>query len=125
MKNQIRAQKIDTTQLKILRQYIDPMRDVIGVKVGVTNSIETFEVYNNRSNLRLLPNTSNLLRIYTNFRMISFFFSINPSFFPGNDDDEIKGDTDIGGFGLGFTFFNWFADLGYTRTKGYYLDNTE
>ena len=121
----ISAQERDSTRTITEEGFIELMDDKINLKLAITNSIEIFSVHTNFSDTRLSPNTANRLRIYFDYQMISFFFSYSPEFFPGNDDDSIRGETSTGGIGFGLTFRKWFTDLGYSRTRGYFLENTE
>ena len=100
------------------------MSDEIVLKLALTNSIEAFSVHSNQNKTELHPNTSNLTRIYFNYRIISFFYSYGPKFIPGNDDDDTRGKTRNSGLGISFTFLKSFTDLSYSRTRGYYLENT-
>jgi hypothetical protein len=115
----------DSTRQIVEEGWIEQMSDKIVLKFAITNSLEAFTVNSTPSKIELHPNTSTLARIYFNYRIISFYYSYNPKFIPGNDDDSLRGKTRSGGLGISFTFLKSYTDLSYSRTKGYYLANTE
>jgi hypothetical protein len=59
-----------------------------------------------------------------NYRFISLSIRYIPKWLPGNDDEDLKGKTKGGGFGLNFTYSKWMQHLSYSKTKGFYLENT-
>lgn len=117
------TQQNDTTYVIVEDSYIEKMNEKINLKLAQTNSIETFSVKTNNS-VYLRPNTSTLAKMFLNYRALSLTLTYNPEFIPGNDDDLIRGKTTGAGFGLGFTFDQWFTEASYSKTKGYYLKNT-
>ncbi len=123
--NQTIFSQNDSARKIVANGWIEQMSDKIVLKFAITNSLEAFTVYSTPNKIELQPNTSNLARIYFNYRIISFFYSYNPKFIPGNNDDSIRGKTRSGGLGLSFTFLKSYTDLSYSRTKGYYLANTK
>jgi hypothetical protein len=52
-------------------------------------------------------------------------FQISPDFLPGNGDNDTKGKTKTFKLGGGFILKHWFADAIYSKTRGYYLENTK
>ena len=121
----VQAQIADTSkQLNSENKWIESLDDYIGLKLGVSNNIETFSLNVNDNTYTLYPNTSNVARLYFNFRMISLYYSYVPLFLPGNNDDDTKGKTSSVGYGLDFTFAKVSTSLSYDRTEGYYLKNT-
>jgi hypothetical protein len=105
-------------------KWIETLDDYIGLKLGVSNYIETFSLNVNDNAYTLYPNTSNVARLYFNFRMISLYYTYVPLFLPGNNDDDTKGKTSSAGYGIDFTFNRISTSLSYSRTEGYYLKNT-
>lgn len=106
-------------------KYIEKITDLITLKLTFNNDIEKLAVYTNSNDIKLSPNTKTIARISFNYKFISICLSFAPKFFPGNDDDDIRGKSKIGGFGFNFNFTHWTQELSYSRTKGYYLENTK
>lgn len=103
--------------------WIQRFDDQIIAKLAIISTSEMLAVEGDNFKNVLKPNPSEIFRAYFNYRFISFYVSHIPHFLPGNNDDDIKGRT--GGIGLGtsFNFRNWFTDIFYSHTKGYYLSN--
>jgi hypothetical protein len=106
-------------------KYIEKITDLITLKLTLNNDIEKLAVYTDASDIKLSPNTKTIARLSFNYKFISISLSLAPKFFPGNDDDDIRGKSKIGGFGFNFNFTHWLQELSYSRTKGYYLENTK
>jgi hypothetical protein len=106
-------------------KYIEKITDLITLKLTLNNDIEKLAVYTDASDIKLSPNTKTIARLSFNYKFISVSLSLAPKFFPGNDDDAIRGKSKIGGFGFNFNFTHWLQELSYSRTKGYYLENTK
>jgi Domain of unknown function (DUF4421) len=60
-----------------------------------------------------------------NYLFLSFSFGFIPEFFPGNNDDDLKGKTKVSSFGLNLNFNHWVQELKYVKVKGFYLKNSE
>ena len=63
----------DSTRKIVENGWIEQLSDKIVLKFAITNSLEAFTVYSTPNKIELHPNTSNLARIYFNYRIISFF----------------------------------------------------
>ncbi len=100
------------------------MDNYVGLKLSMSNAIETFSVRTATNKIDLYPNTSSIGKISFNYRFLSFSIGFAPGFFPGNGDNQIKGKTKTTSYGTGLNFRHWFQDLSYTRIRGYYLNNT-
>jgi len=112
--------------LKIIKEdgSIEKMDNYVGLKLSMSNAIETFLVQTPTNKIDLYPNTSNIGKISFNYRFVSFSIGFAPRFLPGNGDNEMKGKTKTSGYAFGLNFRHWFQDLSYTRIRGYYLNNT-
>lgn len=103
---------------------IEPMVGYITLKWILSTDIERLGVATDQLDIRLRPNANTINKLSFNYRFISFTLKFIPKFLPGNDDDNIKGKTKGGGFGLNLNFRHWLQEIGYNKVKGYYLDNT-
>jgi hypothetical protein len=64
------------------------------------------------------------LSIGVDYRFLTASIAFTPKFFPGNDDDDIRGKTKSFSLGFGATFKHWAVGINYVQVKGYYLQNT-
>ncbi|MBN7815653.1 DUF4421 family protein [Algoriphagus pacificus] len=104
--------------------YIENMSNYLAFRVSLVNDNERFSVESGPSITKIYPNGSSVLKLNMNYRFLSLGFSFIPKFITGNDDNLTKGETTGIGFSTGFNFTHWVQELSYTRTTGYYLDNT-
>lgn len=104
--------------------YIENMSNYLAFRVSLVNDNERFSVEAGPSFTKIYPNGSSVLKLNMNYRFLSLGFSFIPKFIAGNDDNLIKGETTGIGFSTDFNFTHWVQELSYTRTTGYYLDNT-
>ena len=104
--------------------YIQEMTKYLSLRFAASNDLEAFSVDAGEFNPKIYPNTATTLKLGVSYRFLAFSLNFAPSFLPGNDDDELKGKTKNFGLSLGFIHPHWFTSLGYSRHKGYYLQNT-
>ncbi|MET0464258.1 MAG: DUF4421 family protein [Chitinophagaceae bacterium] len=105
--------------------YVEKFNNWIHVKAAVINTSETFISEGDNFKQVLKANPSQIFRTYVNYRFIAFYVDYIPHFLPGNNDEAEKGRSKGIGFGTGLTFQNWFTEIGFSKTKGYYLENTK
>jgi hypothetical protein len=115
---------VDSLSVKTEDGWIEKINDKIGLDVSLNNSYETFEVKTANTKLIIYPNTRTNLRLNVNYRFVSFGFQFTPDFIPGNEDENLKGDTKSFELRTAFIFKHWFTDLSYSKVKGYYLKNS-
>ncbi|MBL7857716.1 MAG: DUF4421 family protein [Cyclobacteriaceae bacterium] len=119
--------QLDTVTFLREDGWIEGMDNYMGLKLSVSNDIETFQVDVEADDyvVDLYPNTTTLAKIHFNYKFLSFNLKFAPSFFPGNGDEAMKGETKSFGLSTGFNFRHWFHNFSYSKTKGYYLNNSE
>jgi hypothetical protein len=115
----------DTARQLIQDGWIERMGSKIGVRLSFDNDIESFSVDTEDLDFEIEPNTSVRAKVSAHYRFITVSYSYSPRLFPGNDDDEIKGNTESFGLGLNLSFRHWFQGMAYQKTKGYYISNTD
>lgn len=103
--------------------YIEFMSNFINLKLAVNSEVDKLSVLTDNSNIYLSPNASTESRLYFNYRFLSFSIRYLPHWLSGNDDNDIKGQTRGGGFGVNLNFKRWLQEVSYSRIKGYYLEN--
>lgn len=122
---QVQAQSTDTGRNTIPPdRYIEYMSNYINLKLSHTSDVDELSVITQDNDIYLSPNASSFSNLSFNYRFISFSIKYIPKWLPGNDDNATKGKTKGGGFGLNLNFNKWLQDLSYSKTKGYYLENT-
>jgi hypothetical protein len=117
-----RAQQTDSVMPGTAR--IEQMSDKIAVDISFNNAYSTFQVRTPVNKIILYPNTPNNLKVKVNYDFLSLGIQFSPDFLPGNGDNSIKGNTRSFQLGSAFIFRRWFADISYSKTKGFYLYNT-
>ena len=105
--------------------WIEQFQDKIVLKTAILNTSEVLAQQGDGFRNVLQPNPSEIFRAYVNYHFISFYVSYIPHFLPGNNDNTEKGKSSGIGMGTTFNFRNWYTDLFYGHTKGYYLQNTK
>ena len=110
---------------KIENTYIGKYNGLVTLKLGLNNSAEVFSVHTSGDSYVLKPNPTQIIRLYFNYRFISFFLSTAPRFLPGNNDDAIKGRSRGMGLGFNFNLHQWFSELSFSVNRGYYMENTK
>ncbi|ACU59550.1 hypothetical protein Cpin_2055 [Chitinophaga pinensis DSM 2588] len=118
----VHGQQADTRRVND-SLWIQRFDDQIITKLAIINTAEILAVEGDNFKNVLKPNPSEIFRAYFNYRFLSFYVSHTPHFLPGNNDDDIKGRTSGIGLGTSFNFRNWFTDIFYSHTNGYYLSN--
>jgi hypothetical protein len=105
--------------------YIEKFKDWIIFKFAVINTSESLVTKTDGFSYIFQPNPSEIFRAYASYRIISLYIDYIPRFLSGNMDDVEKGKSKGIAFGTSLNFHNWFTELSYTRTQGYYLQNTK
>jgi hypothetical protein len=115
----------DSVRIARIREYIKPMSEYITLKLTQTTDAESITQITPTIRYDIVPNLSSTTRISLGYRFISFSFSFAPQFLPGNSDDDIQGKTKTGAFGFAFNLHHWQQELGFSKVKGYYIENTK
>lgn len=105
--------------------WIEKFNGQVVVKLAAINTAEALVAEGDNFKNVLLPNPDEIFRAYISYQFISFYVSYVPHFLPGNNDNAEKGSTKGIGLGTTLNFRNWFTEVYYSHTKGYYLDNTK
>jgi hypothetical protein len=119
-----RAQVKEKAKYSLDSTYIETFDDWFVLKPSITNTAEALVAKTGDYNIVLEPNTFEVLRTYFSYQFISFYVDYLPrSAFTNNDDNE-KGTTKLFTLGTSLTHRQWFGELAYAKTKGYYVENT-
>ncbi len=104
--------------------YIEKMDDYLALRLSYTNDVERFFIKQETIPVEIFPNTETKTRLNLNYRFLSLGVNFIPKFLPGNDDELEKGKTKSFGLNLELNFSHWVQQLSYSKTTGYYLNNT-
>lgn len=104
--------------------YIEKFDDWFVIKPSIVNSAEALATKSGDFNLILQPNTSEIVRTYFSYQFISFYFDYLPRFALANNDERERGKTRLFTIGTSLNTHQWFAELNYSKTRGYYVENT-
>lgn len=104
--------------------FIDDFNDKINIKLDVESDFETFDLKGDNFEYDIRPNIATKSKVHFSYKFISFSFSYIPKFFPGNNDDNLKGETTGKGFALNLNLNHWIQDLKYNNVEGFYLHNS-
>lgn len=109
------------------REYVHDWHDKLTLKFELNNQIEGFAVSFGPDNqkLKLRPNDKLVSNLYLNYRIISLHLALKPNFIDWNNDNEARGKTHFFKLNTRFYLNQFITELGYYRTKGYYLANPE
>ncbi|MGB1295263.1 MAG: DUF4421 family protein [Flavobacteriales bacterium] len=106
--------------------YIDKFNTKLNMRLGLVNAGNNIEIESEDDvEYKLSPNESLKLSLTANYDFLSLSFSYTPNFIPGNNDNEVKGNTNTRNFGLNLFLNRVFGRLDLNRTEGYYLTNTK
>ncbi len=124
LSSKVFSQKSDTTGINDDGGKTEKMNHHLAVKLELNNHLEGFAVRSDNNNYDIQPNTSLAFKISVNYRFISMSVKTAPAFLPGNNDDELKGETRAGSYMININFKHFIQHLSYTDLKGFYLHNT-
>ena len=113
--------KQDSTTIK---RFIESKRRQIHITLSQNTDNENLSQTTGQNNFRLSPNNNSTTKLSFSYQFISFSIRFIPKFIPGNNDVATKGNTFSHGLGLNYNYKNWYAQLNYHKTSGFYLENS-
>ncbi|MGB5981001.1 MAG: DUF4421 family protein [Nonlabens sp.] len=116
-----KAQKVLSDSL-----YIESFVDKIIVKANMDTEIDRYN-FSAGTEDRLNLVTNNQYRFYLSldYEFIGASVGFAPKFLPDNNDDDLKGASELSDIQFRFFLGNWTQELEYKRLKGFYVENTE
>lgn len=106
------------------KAYIQYMSGKIGLKLSQNSEVGALQVNTPSQKIVLQPNSLSATKLYVNYKFISFSVRYIPRFLKSNTDNLEKGKTSGSGFGMGFAFKHWLQSVSYSKTRGFFLENT-
>ncbi|MCH5719385.1 DUF4421 family protein [Niabella hibiscisoli] len=105
----------------------DPIQhfdSLVTFKVNISDDIEALSVNSGSGKIMLRPNAKLTTRFNFSYRYLSFGFSIAPPLLQEKNSDYTKGSSKLRSIGMNLNRKHWQQSAFYSRTKGYYLENT-
>ena len=73
---------------------------------------------------RLAPNNNYSLFLSLDYQFLGLSLGFSPTFFSGNKDDDLKGESSFTDFRFRVAIGQWVQGFQYAKIKGYYVENT-
>jgi hypothetical protein len=99
-------------------------KHLINLKLDFHSNNEWFEVTQPGPDFDIRPNVAVSNKLSFNYKFLSVGYSYVPKIYPGNNDDELKGNTRASGLSFSFSFDKWLHDVRLGKIQGLYLHNT-
>ncbi len=114
--------KLDTLMAE--NEYFNPLSDKISIRANLSSNIKFYKFRDSEASLSLEPNNNLRTSLTVDYKFIGFSLGFAPKFFPGNNDNELKGKSQLSGIGFQFNFRRWLQKVGYEKVSGFYVKNT-
>jgi len=107
-------------------EYVQDFSHKINAKIGVDTKSFSYKVTNSVTNgkFNLKPNESVRLAASMHYRFIGVTVGFSPSFLNNNEDEKLKGESDINSIQLRLFIKRFIQEFGYNKIEGVYVDNT-
>jgi hypothetical protein len=100
--------------------------DKLAYGVDLSTDIDEFIVSGpDTENFHLVTNNDVKLTLRLNYKFLNLSFGFSPGFLPGNDDDELKGDSSFTEYQVNMFPGRFVQNVFFRRMKGFYVENTE
>jgi len=106
--------------------YVQDFSHKINTKIGVDTKSFSYKVTNSVTNEKfdLKPNESVRLAASMHYRFIGVTVGFSPNFLNNNEDEKLKGESDINSIQLRLFIKRFIQEFGYNKIEGFYVDNT-
>ena len=105
-------------------EYFDKLKEKISIRTNFSGDVRSYKIQDSESSIEFSPNSEYRLSLTVDYRFCGITLGFSPQFLPGNDDENLKGKTELNNFGLQFYFNKWLQRISYERIKGFYINNT-
>jgi len=121
------AQTTDSLPAQKSQERIEKYDDHIKLRLGLSNSFNSFRIKDRTSHLdfTLSPNQQLRSTLTLIYKFIEIDLGYTPEFLRFNKDDAINGHTKFFNFGTRLYFGRWMQELQYAKTKGFYIDRKD
>lgn len=121
-------QALDTVKKhRSSNEYIELYSDYIQMRLGFSNSFNSFHIKDESSQLDFTLSPNQRLRSTLTFiyKFIEIDLGYTPEFIRFNKDDAIRGKTKFYNLGTRLYFGKWMQNIQYAKTKGFYVDKSD
>ena len=115
--------KVDTLQLSERDLFIGDYSNRLNIKFEVSNEVKDYLFPINDNTAFLAPNIGIRYALVFSYRFLSVRIGIRSN--PSKENQESKGETDLFQFKIKLLFDYWSHRFEYSRTEGYYVDNSD
>ncbi|SDQ24091.1 DUF4421 family protein [Flagellimonas zhangzhouensis] len=104
-----------------IKSYVDQL----AFGVDFSTDLSEYVLHNNDLNFHLVSNNDVKMTMRMSYKFLDISFGFAPGFLPGNDDDELKGESSFTEYSVNLFPKQFVQNLFYRRMKGFYVENTE
>lgn len=99
--------------------------DKILIKLNLSSQTDRYSLTDKGgTNLDLRTNNGTKVFLSLDYEFIGFSYGFSPEFFPGNNDDDRKGNSSFTNYKLQLFPGQLLQTLSFDKTRGYYIENT-
>lgn len=100
--------------------------DKFVVKINVDTQTDIYTVRNNQngSELIIVPNNNYRVFLSLDYEFLGVSIGFSPTFFPGNNDDDFRGESSFSDFKFRAVLRQWIQGFQMSTIKGYYVENS-
>ncbi|WP_299886866.1 DUF4421 family protein [uncultured Lacinutrix sp.] len=99
--------------------------DKLIIKANIDTQTDSYFVQSeNDSDFNLSTNNQFRLGISLDYKFIGFGIGFSPKFFPGNNDNNIKGESSFQDYTFRFFLGKWTQEIQYKKVQSFYVENT-
>ena len=107
-------------------EYVQDYSHKINTKIGIDTKSFSYKLTNSATNEKfdLKPNESVRLAASMHYRFIGLTIGFTPNFLNNNEDEKLKGESDINSIQLRIFIKRFIQEFGYNKIQGFYVENT-
>ena len=96
------------------------------LKADINTQADSYSIQSeNNSNYIISTNNQFRLVLSLNYDFIGATIGFSPKFIPGNNDNDLKGESSYQDFRFRFFLGKWVQELQYRKIEGFYIVNTK
>ncbi len=99
--------------------------DRLAYGIDFSTDFSEYVLHSDDLDFRLVSNNDVKMTLRMNYKFINLSFGFAPGFLPGNDDDELKGESSFTEYKVNMFPGQLVQNLFFRRMKGFYVENTE
>jgi len=96
------------------------------IQANINTQADSYSLQSeNNSNYTISTNNQFRLDLSLNYDFIGLTIGFSPKFIPGNNDNDLKGESSYQDFRFRFFLGNWVQELQYRKVEGFYIENSK